>query len=111
MVAIAKQGDLGHSHPNAALDFAIASRNSLADITGRRDAKVHFQIGADCTHIDADENVSLQQIQKAWGLSLDKASRLVASAPENHIQINTEMRNQIDARFKLMPYAVNYIVT
>ena len=110
VVAIAKQGDLGLSHPNTALDFAIASRNSLSDITGRREAKLQFRIGAACTHINGNDSPSIQQIQRAWGMSLDKASRLVSSAPLNQIQIDAEMQSEIEDRFHLTPSGGNYYV-
>ena len=110
VVAIAKQGDLGLSHPNTALDFAIASRNSLSDITGRREAKLQFRIGAACTHINGNDSPSIQQIQRAWGVSLDKASRLVSSAPLNQIQIDAEMQSEIEDRFHLTPSGGNYVL-
>ena len=110
-VAIAKQIDHSQEYLNAALDFAVASKNSLGEIMNKKSGKLLFRIGASCTLIDGELCPTLPAIQRAWSQSLDRASRLAQSAPMQQILIDADMAAKVATRFRLQACGANYAVS
>lgn len=110
MVAIAKQSDLQDKHRGAALEFAVAARNSLATIISKGGKHLQFRIGIANTEINTQFSNSVQQIKTEWAQALDRASRLESSAPLNQIQISGEMGRSLNIQVATSEYGSNYLV-
>jgi class 3 adenylate cyclase len=110
MVAIAKQTDLQDNHPDVAIQFAVAVRNSLDSMVTKQGGRLQFRIGIACTEIAAEKRSSVQQIQAEWAVALDQASRMEARVPINQIQINSGMKRLIRHPMVNTSIGDNYLV-